>query len=101
MRNLVVKLKEVDKEDVGLVGGKGANLGEMIQAGFPVPDGLTVHHVWSLKTVQEEFDTTLKAVVPAGVVTFWLGGDTVSVGPVEVPVIDTLSIAHQNPYVPV
>jgi len=34
--------KEVDKEDIPLVGGKAANLGEMIQAGFPVPDGFSV-----------------------------------------------------------
>jgi len=33
---------EVDKEDVALVGGKGANLGEMAQAGFPVPRGFVV-----------------------------------------------------------
>ncbi len=35
----VVWFKEVGKEDVGTVGGKGANLGEMTQAGFPVPPG--------------------------------------------------------------
>lgn len=39
---LVVKFSEVDKEDVALVGGKGANLGEMIKNGFPVPDGFIV-----------------------------------------------------------
>jgi len=31
--------KELKKTDVPKVGGKGANLGEMIQAGIPVPDG--------------------------------------------------------------
>ena len=35
----VVWFKEVDKDDVALVGGKGANLGEMTKAGFPVPNG--------------------------------------------------------------
>lgn len=39
---LVVNFREVDKEDVALVGGKGANLGEMIRNGFPVPDGFIV-----------------------------------------------------------
>jgi len=36
---------EIHKEDVPLVGGKGANLGEMTNAGFPVPYGfvLTSH----------------------------------------------------------
>lgn len=33
---------EVDKDDIGLVGGKGANIGEMIQAGLPVPPGFIV-----------------------------------------------------------
>ncbi|MBI4084747.1 MAG: phosphoenolpyruvate synthase [Candidatus Levybacteria bacterium] len=40
--NLILWFSEVDKHDVGSVGGKGANLGEMIQAGFPVPNGFVV-----------------------------------------------------------
>ena len=38
----IVDLSEVGLSDVGLVGGKGANLGEMIAAGFPVPPGFVV-----------------------------------------------------------
>ncbi|MGD8744540.1 MAG: phosphoenolpyruvate synthase [Candidatus Woesebacteria bacterium] len=34
--------KNIDKDDLPLVGGKGANLGEMTKAGFPVPDGFSV-----------------------------------------------------------
>ena len=34
--------KEVDKEDIDIVGGKGANLGEMTKSGFPVPNGFVV-----------------------------------------------------------
>jgi len=34
--------KEIDKDDLALVGGKGANLGEMTKAGFPVPNGFAV-----------------------------------------------------------
>lgn len=41
-RKLVVWFNEVDKEDVALVGAKGANLGEMIKAGFSVPNGFIV-----------------------------------------------------------
>lgn len=41
-RDLVVWLKDVDKEDVHFVGGKNANLGEMIGAGFPVPEGFAI-----------------------------------------------------------
>ncbi len=33
---------EIDKEDIRLVGGKGANLGEMVQAGFEVPNGFII-----------------------------------------------------------
>ncbi|MFH1833133.1 MAG: phosphoenolpyruvate synthase [Candidatus Levyibacteriota bacterium] len=40
--DLVCWFKDVDKEDIPLVGGKGANLGEMINAGFQVPDGFIV-----------------------------------------------------------
>lgn len=44
-KKYVVWFKDVDKGDVAVVGGKGANLGEMTQAGFPVPPGfiVTVH----------------------------------------------------------
>jgi len=44
-RPLILQFKNITKEDVGLVGGKGANLGEMTNAGFPVPDGfaITIH----------------------------------------------------------
>ncbi len=38
----VVWFKDVGKEDIALVGGKGANLGEMTNAGFPVPPGFIV-----------------------------------------------------------
>ncbi|MFA4701639.1 phosphoenolpyruvate synthase [Pyrococcus kukulkanii] len=34
--------EELSKEDVPLVGGKGANLGEMTKAGIPVPPGFCV-----------------------------------------------------------
>jgi pyruvate,water dikinase len=35
-------LKELRKEDVNIVGGKGANLGEMYNAGLPVPNAFVV-----------------------------------------------------------
>ncbi len=38
----VVWFNEVGKKDVGLVGGKGANLGEMTNANIPVPPGFIV-----------------------------------------------------------
>lgn len=33
---------EVDKDDTGFVGGKGANLGELTRAGIPVSSGFCV-----------------------------------------------------------
>lgn len=39
---LVVSFKDIDKDSLALVGGKGANLGEMTKAGFPVPGGFAV-----------------------------------------------------------
>ena len=40
--NYVVNFSDVGKSDGGSVGGKGANLGEMTRAGFPVPPGFIV-----------------------------------------------------------
>lgn len=39
---LVVPLSRIRKDDTPIVGGKGANLGEMIYAGFPVPNGFAL-----------------------------------------------------------
>lgn len=41
-RPQVVFFNSIDKNDIPLVGGKGANLGEMVKAGFPVPPGFAV-----------------------------------------------------------
>ncbi len=38
----VMWLDEVDKDDVPIVGGKGANLGELLRVGIPVPEGFVV-----------------------------------------------------------
>src|SRR3972149_8876496 len=54
--------KDIDKGDISTVGGKGANLGEMTKAGFPVPNGFAVttvaydeflKHNEILKTINE------------------------------------------------
>jgi len=39
---IVTFFKDIDKHDTPLVGGKGANLGEMTKAGFPVPNGFAI-----------------------------------------------------------
>ncbi len=38
----VLPLTAVGRADVGTAGGKGANLGELVRAGFPVPDGAVI-----------------------------------------------------------
>ncbi len=39
---LILQFEELGREDVSLVGGKCANLGEMINAGIPVPPGFAI-----------------------------------------------------------
>ncbi|MDN5358914.1 MAG: pyruvate, water dikinase [Candidatus Diapherotrites archaeon] len=39
---VIVWFNEIGKDDIALVGGKGANLGEMARAGFPIPPGFVV-----------------------------------------------------------
>ena len=39
---LTVNLADIDRGAVALVGGKGANLGELARAGFPVPNGFVL-----------------------------------------------------------
>jgi len=40
--NFIKLFSEIGKEDVAVAGGKGANLGEMTQAGLPVPEGFVI-----------------------------------------------------------
>lgn len=42
LKQYIAWFKHIHKDDIDLVGGKGANLGEMMQADFPVPDGFVV-----------------------------------------------------------
>ena len=38
----VLKFEDLNKSDIGIAGGKGANLGELTQVGIPVPPGFVV-----------------------------------------------------------
>jgi pyruvate,water dikinase len=42
MSELLVKLSEVGRKNIALVGGKAASLGEMIKVGIPVPPGFVI-----------------------------------------------------------
>jgi len=67
LRN-IVWFREVSKEDVGLVGGKGANLGELTRAGLPVPPGFIV-------TAQAYFDFLKKTGLEAKIKEIFLDFD--------------------------
>jgi len=41
-KSLILWFEELTKDDIPLVGGKNANLGEMTQAGIPVPPGFAI-----------------------------------------------------------
>jgi pyruvate,water dikinase len=53
MKN-ILWFREIKKEDIGLVGGKGANLGEMVNEAFPVPTGFVVTVQAYLKFIEEK-----------------------------------------------
>jgi pyruvate,water dikinase len=63
----VLWFHEIDKDDVDKVGGKGANLGEMTQAGFPVPEGFVVtssayKHMIDVNNLQDKIKAVLKGL---------------------------------------
>ena len=50
---VVAWLEGLSKDDVGLAGGKGANLGELLRADLPVPPGFVVTSEAFLQTIEE------------------------------------------------
>ncbi|MBI3443374.1 phosphoenolpyruvate synthase, partial [Candidatus Woesebacteria bacterium] len=66
---LVAFFKDIDKDDLPLVGGKGANLGEMVKVGFPVPPGFAItvpsyDLFLSENNLEKWISDTLKSVNP-------------------------------------
>lgn len=59
---LARNFKNLSKKDVGLAGGKGASLGEMTQAGIPVPPGFVILSESFEKFIEE---TKIKADIDA------------------------------------
>jgi len=60
----VVWFNEVTKKDIPLVGGKGANLGEMTNAGIPVPPGFIVTAAAYFDFVEKEgLNSKIKALL--------------------------------------
>jgi pyruvate,water dikinase len=65
----VLFFEQVDRSSLSQVGGKGANLGELIKAGFPVPGGfcITTHAYKDFLAISQEmesFFTELKSTDP-------------------------------------
>lgn len=61
---LVLPFNKIDKDDIPLVGGKAANLGEMIQAGFPVPNGFCVtSYSYQLLIKENNLLDTIKGIL--------------------------------------
>jgi pyruvate, water dikinase len=63
----VVWFKDITKKDIPLVGGKGANLGEMTQAGIPVPNGFCVtapayYYFVEKNQLQDQIKSVLKGL---------------------------------------
>ncbi len=63
----VLWFHEIDKDDVAKVGGKGANLGEMTQAGFPVPGGFVItssayKHMIDVNNLEDKIKDMLKGL---------------------------------------
>lgn len=55
MGSYIRLFEELNRSDLPIVGGKGANLGEMTQAGFPVPPGFCITtEAFRLFTAQSE-----------------------------------------------
>lgn len=42
MKTMIIPLSDIGIDDVGMAGGKGANLGELVSAGLPVPPGFVI-----------------------------------------------------------
>jgi pyruvate, water dikinase len=65
-RPLVAFFKDIDKHDIAIAGGKGANLGEMVNAGFPVPNGFAVTVAsYELFLDHNKFSDEIQAILAA------------------------------------
>lgn len=65
----VLWFSEVSKNDIAKVGGKGANLGELARAGFPVPNGFIVtadayYHFLQQTKLAPAIEKTLRNINP-------------------------------------
>jgi len=59
---IVLRLEEIDKNDISVAGGKGAQLGELKKAGFNVPEGFVVS-VDVYKTLVKKIRKGIKGIL--------------------------------------
>lgn len=66
-----IPLAELTAADLGTAGGKGANLGELVRAGFAVPDGFVVttaaYRDAAANLAEPSHDSVLEAAMPQSV----------------------------------
>src|SRR3989338_4215921 len=64
MKALIFSLNEVGRADTAVAGGKGANLGEMLQASIPVPPGFVVTaHAFERFLQETDLDVEVAAML--------------------------------------
>ena len=61
----VIGLDQIGKNDIKIAGGKGANIGEMIKFGIPVPSGFIVttssfDHLIQINNLENQIDQIIK-----------------------------------------
>lgn len=62
--NFIKTLTELDRTDLKMAGGKGANLGALIKAGLPVPPGFCITtHAYSLFVKNNHIDTQIEQIL--------------------------------------
>ena len=64
-KQYVLFFNEVTKESIDLVGGKGANLGELVKAGFPVPKGYCISVDAYKSIVESDIQEKINKIIAA------------------------------------
>src|SRR5262245_52505189 len=80
---LVSWMAELGKDDAALAGGKGANLGESLRAGLPVPPGFVItttayRYFVAANSLQSEVECLAQAASPDDTVALARAADTIS-----------------------
>src|SRR5215204_6149580 len=63
----IAPLEQVGRDDLAWAGGKGANLGELVKAGFPVPKGFVITtEAYDLMLKQRDLGRTIATMLKKG-----------------------------------